>query len=104
MLYMPFQRSRFPMILQAMQSAKDEVQSITTIARSSVSGQAFHADVRAFPSQSESTIDHYATGYQSKGAPQVDIALMAGIALMVVILPVAHARNSAEAIVASGAS
>ena len=42
-----FQRSRFPMILQAMQSAEDEVQSISAIARSSVASQAFHTDVLA---------------------------------------------------------
>ena len=63
-----FQRSRFPMILQAMQSAEDEVQSISAIARSSVAGQAFHADVLAFPSQAERTLERYSSGgYQSEG-------------------------------------
>ena len=62
-----FQRSRFPMILQAMQSAEDEVQSISAIARSSVAGQAFHADVLAFQSQAERTLERYSAGYQSEG-------------------------------------
>ena len=64
-----FQRSRFPFILQAMQSAEDEVQSISAIARSSVAGQAFKTDVLAFPSQAERTLDRYhsGNGYQSEG-------------------------------------
>jgi uncharacterized Zn finger protein (UPF0148 family) len=62
-----FQRGRFPMILQAMQMAEDEVQSISAIARSSVAGQAFHADVLAFPSQAERTLERYSSGYQSEG-------------------------------------
>jgi hypothetical protein len=44
-----FQRSKFPAILSAMQMSEDEVKSITAIARSSVGGQAFHADAMAFP-------------------------------------------------------
>ena len=46
------QRHRFPEILQAMQSLEEEVQSITTIARSSVSSsQAFPIHAPAFPTQ-----------------------------------------------------
>jgi len=63
-----FQRSRFPMILQAMQSAEDEVQSISAIVHSSVAGQAFHTNVLAFPSQAERTLERYSSGgYQSEG-------------------------------------
>ncbi len=36
-----YQQSCFPLILSTMKLAKDEVQSIATIARSSVGGQAF---------------------------------------------------------------
>ena len=61
------QRSCFPLILQAMQSAEDEVQSISAIARSSVAGQAFKTNVLSFPSQAERTLDRYASGYQSEG-------------------------------------
>ena len=62
-----FQRSQFPTILQAMQMADDEVQSISTIARSSVIGQAFKTNVLAYPSQAKCTRDRYSNGYQSKG-------------------------------------
>jgi len=62
-----YQRSCFPAILQAMQSAEDEVQSISAIARSSVIEQAFKTDVLGFPSQAERTLGHYSTGYQSEG-------------------------------------
>jgi hypothetical protein len=62
-----YQRSRFPTILQAMQSAEDEVQSISAIARSAVVGQAFKTDVLGFPSQAERTLDRYSAGYQSEG-------------------------------------
>jgi hypothetical protein len=62
-----YQRSHFPAILQAMQLAEDEVQSISAIARSSIGGQAFHVGVVAFPSQAERTLDHYSEGYQSNG-------------------------------------
>ena len=56
------------MILQAMQSTEDEVQSISAIARSSVAGQAFHTDVLAFPSQAKRTLERYSSGgYQSEG-------------------------------------
>jgi hypothetical protein len=44
-----YQWSKFPAILSAMQMSEDEVKSITAIARSSVGGQAFHADAMAFP-------------------------------------------------------
>jgi hypothetical protein len=62
-----YQRSRFPAILQAMQSAEDKVQSISAIACSSVGGQAFHVGIVAFPSQAERTLDCYSGGYQSDG-------------------------------------
>ena len=57
------QRRCFPEILQAMQSAEEEVQLITAIARSSVSsGQAFPIHAPAFPSQAERTLEHYKSG------------------------------------------
>ncbi len=66
-----YQRSKFPEILRAMQLSKDEVKSITAIARSSIGGQAFHADAMAFPSQAESTLTCYSkgtsSGYKSDG-------------------------------------
>jgi hypothetical protein len=62
-----YQRSRFPLILSAMKMAEDEVQSIATIARSSVGGQAFTYNVGAFPSQAESTLSRYSSGYKSDG-------------------------------------
>jgi uncharacterized Zn finger protein (UPF0148 family) len=62
-----FQHGRFPLILQAMQSAEDEVQSISAIAHSSVAGQAFHADVLAFPSQAKRTLERYSSGYKTDG-------------------------------------
>jgi hypothetical protein len=62
-----YQCSCFPAILQAMQSAEDEVQSISAIARSSIGGQAFHVGVVAFPSQAERTLDRYSGGHQSDG-------------------------------------
>jgi hypothetical protein len=46
-----YQHSRFPIILQAMQLAKEEVHSISTIAHSSAIGQALRLDILAFPSQ-----------------------------------------------------
>ncbi len=53
----------FPEILQAMQSAEEEIQSISAIARSSVSGgQAFPINTHAFPSQAERTLDRYKSG------------------------------------------
>ncbi len=53
----------FPEILQAMQSAEEEVQSISAIARSSVSGgQAFPITAQAFPSQAERTLANYKSG------------------------------------------
>jgi hypothetical protein len=60
-----YQRSQFPIILQAMQSAKDEVHSISAIARSSIVGQAFKLDALAFPSQAKQTLAHYLGGYSS---------------------------------------
>jgi len=49
-LQAPYQCSKFPAILSAMQMSEDVVKSITAIARSSVGGQAFHANAMAFPS------------------------------------------------------
>ncbi len=62
-----YQRSQFPIILQAMQLAEDEVHFISAIARSSVIGQAFKSDALAFPSQAERTLAHYLGGYSSDG-------------------------------------
>ncbi len=66
-----YQRSKFPEILRAMQLSEDEVKSITAIARSSIGGQAFHADATAFPSQAKSTLTCYSkgtsSGYKSDG-------------------------------------
>ncbi len=45
-----FQRSRFGIIRCVMTMAKDEVQSISAIARSSVGRQTFKSNVLAFPS------------------------------------------------------
>ena len=58
-----YQRRKFPAILQAMQSAEEEVQSISAIARSSVGGgQAFPLSAQSFPSQAERTLAHYKSG------------------------------------------
>jgi hypothetical protein len=58
-----YQCRRFPEILQAMQSAEEEVQSISAIARSSVSGgQAFPITAQAFSSQAERTLANYKSG------------------------------------------
>jgi hypothetical protein len=58
-----YQRRRFSEILQAMQSAEEEVQSISAVARSSVSGgQAFPITAQAFPSQAERTLANYKSG------------------------------------------
>jgi hypothetical protein len=62
-----YQRSHFPAILQAMQLAEDKVQSISTIACSSIGGQAFQVSVVAFPSQAKRMLDLYSGGYQSNG-------------------------------------
>jgi hypothetical protein len=51
-----------------MQSAKDEVHSISAIARSSIVGQAFKLDALAFPSQAEQTLARYLGGYSSDGS------------------------------------
>jgi hypothetical protein len=50
-----------------MKLAEDEVQSIATIARSSVRGQAFTYSANVYPSQAESTLSHYSSGYKSDG-------------------------------------
>ncbi len=63
-----YQQSCFPDIIQAMQLAKDEVHSISAIARSSVGRQAFKLDVMTFASQDEHTLNHYSSGYTSDGA------------------------------------
>ncbi len=55
------QRSQFPIILRAMQSAKEEVQTYTSIAWNAISGQAFHAKATAYPSQAEVTLNRYST-------------------------------------------
>jgi hypothetical protein len=58
-----YQRRRFPETLQAMQSAEEEVQSISANARSSVSGgQAFPITAQSFPSRAERTLDRYKSG------------------------------------------
>jgi hypothetical protein len=58
-----YQRGRFPEILQAMQLAEEEVQSISAIARSSIlGGQAFPITAQAFPSQAERTLANYKSG------------------------------------------
>ena len=65
-----FQRSKFPAILSAMQMSEDKVKLITAIARSSVGGQAFHANAMDFPSQAETTLTRYSQGggYKSDGS------------------------------------
>ena len=50
-----------------MQSAEDKVHSISSIARSSIVGQAFKLDALAFPSQAERTLARYLGGYSSNG-------------------------------------
>ncbi len=58
-----YQCRKFPAILQAMQSAEEEVQSISAIARSFVSGgQAFPITAQAFPSQAQCTLANYKSG------------------------------------------
>ncbi len=44
-----YQQSHFPLILSAMKLTKDEVQSIATIARSSIGGQAFTYSANVYP-------------------------------------------------------
>ena len=46
---------------------EDEVKSITAIAHSSVNRQAFHSDALAFPSQAETTLNHYSPGEKGGG-------------------------------------
>ena len=55
-----FQRERFRQILAAMQTAEDEVHSISDIARESIGGQAFA--ITAYPSQCERTLERYPSG------------------------------------------
>jgi hypothetical protein len=55
------QRRRFPIILRAIQSAEEEVQTYTSIARNAVSGQAFHSNTTAYPSQVEITPNRYSS-------------------------------------------
>jgi hypothetical protein len=56
------QRSHFPIILRAMQSAEEEVQTYTSIARNAVGGQAFHSNPTVYPSQeAEITLNRYST-------------------------------------------
>ncbi len=64
-----YQQSKFSAILSAMQMSEDKVKLITAIARSSVGGQAFHANAMAFPSQAETTLTCYSGsgGYKSNG-------------------------------------
>jgi hypothetical protein len=51
------QCSQFPIILRAMQSAMEEVQTYTSIARNTIDGQAFHSNATACPSQAEITLN-----------------------------------------------
>jgi hypothetical protein len=62
-----YQQSRVPLILSAMKLAKDEVQSIATIAHSSVGGQAFTYSANVYLSQAESTLSHHSSGYKLDG-------------------------------------
>ena len=58
-----YQCRKFPAILQAMQLAEEEVQSISAIVRSAVAGgQAFPVSAQAFPSQAERTLANYKSG------------------------------------------
>jgi len=50
-----------------MQMLEDEVKSITAIAHSSVNRQAFQSDALAFPSQAETTLNHYSPGGKGGG-------------------------------------
>jgi hypothetical protein len=63
-----YQQSRFLLILSTMKLAEDKVQSIATIARSSVRGQAFTYSTNVYPSQAESTLSCYLRGYKSDGS------------------------------------
>jgi hypothetical protein len=51
-----------------MQLAKDEVHSISVIARILVNRQVFKSDAMAFASQAERTLNRYSGGYTFKGA------------------------------------
>jgi hypothetical protein len=50
-----------------MKLAKDKVQSIATIAHISVGGQAFTYSANVYPSQAESSLSRYSSGYKSDG-------------------------------------
>jgi hypothetical protein len=54
-----FQLRPLPIILRAMQSAEEEVQTYTSIARNAIGSQAFHLDASAHPSQAEVTLNRY---------------------------------------------
>jgi hypothetical protein len=55
------QHSGFPIILCAIQSAAEEVQTYMSIARNAIGGQAFHSDATVYPSQAEITLNRYST-------------------------------------------
>jgi hypothetical protein len=63
-----YQRSHFPLILSAMKLAEGKVQSIATITRSSVGGQAFTYSANVYPSQAESTLSRYSSRYKLDGS------------------------------------
>jgi hypothetical protein len=63
-----YQQLLFPLILSTMKLAEDKVQSITTIACSSIGGQAFTYSANVYPSQAESTLSRYSSGYKSDGS------------------------------------
>jgi hypothetical protein len=54
-----YQSSWFTIILCAMQSAKEDVQMYTSIARNAIGGQAFHSNATAYLSQTETTLNRY---------------------------------------------
>ena len=64
-----YQGSKFQEILQAMQMAEDDVNSISEITCSTVNGQTFHVDAAVNASQAERTLSRYGSGsgYTSKG-------------------------------------
>jgi hypothetical protein len=45
-----------------MQSAKEEVQKYTSIARNAICSQAFHSNATAYLSQTETTLNRYSPG------------------------------------------
>jgi hypothetical protein len=78
-----FQLCRLPIILRAMQSAKEEVQTYTSIARNAIGGQAFHLDATTHPSQAEATLNRYSqprakgtnSGYSSNATNKSNTSL-----------------------------